>query len=135
MTVRVRYSVSVSVSSTMAEERDLGNTSWQVVTDLEAKGGTWKTVLAANAANVLLQIDNISTIQFLAMRTTTVNPNDVLTQIQIKRNSTSGEIIEILPLGDALEGHLLMATDGVTSVYASNPGTVDINLTVVAAGI
>jgi hypothetical protein len=135
MPVRVRYSVTVAVSSTPAEERDLGNVSWSIVTDIEAKGGTWKTTLSAGASNVQLQIDNISTIQFLALRTTTVNPNDTLTLVNIRKNSTSGEVTEILPLGDALEGHMLISTDGITAIYASNPGSVDINLTVVAAGI
>jgi len=134
MSVRVRYIVSISVSSSSAEDKDIGNTQWQIVTDQEAKGGAWKTTLVAGATNVQLQIDNISTIQFLAIRTNTTSPNDAPTQIQIRKNSTAGEVIEILPLGDAVEGHLLLSTDGVTAIYASNPGAVNMDLTVIAAG-
>jgi hypothetical protein len=134
MGVRVRYSLAASVSSTTAEERDLGNVRWEIVTDQEAKGGTWKTLLPAVSVDVQLQIDNISTIQLLIIRTNAKDPNQAPNAITIKRNSTLAEAIIIKPLGDALEGHFIISTDSLTSIYASNAGPTDMEVTIVAAG-
>lgn len=134
MGVRVRYSLSGAVSSTTAEERDLGNVKWEIVTDSETKGGTWKTLLPALSVDVQLQIDNISTIQLLIIRTNSKDPNQTPNGITIKRNTNVAESILIQPLGDALEGHLMISTDSLTAVYASNPGPADMELTIIAAG-
>lgn len=135
MSVRVRYIVQAAVSSTSAEERDLGNVNWQIVTDAEAKGGTWKTKLVAGASNVQLQIDNISTIQLIIIRVLPTDTNNPPGYINLTKNSPSGEVIKVSPLGDAQEAHLLLSTDSVTSLYASNPGTYDLDVTLVAAGV
>jgi hypothetical protein len=135
MTVRVRYNIHSAISSTMAEERDLGNLALGIVSDLLTKGGTWKTVLSAGASNVELYFDNISTINLLIMRTTTVNPNDTPANVVITINGPSTEALTIQPIPSTKEGHFLMSTTGVTSVYASNPGSVDMQLTIVAAGV
>lgn len=135
MGVRVRYSLAAGVSSTTAEERDLGNVKWEIVADEKTKGGTWKTVLLAGATDVQLQIDNISTIQLLIIRTNAKDPNNAPNAISIKRNGIGGEAILIKPLGSALEGHFVLSTDSLTSIYATNAGTVDMELTIVAAGI
>ena len=134
MSVRVRYSVQCAVSSTPAEERDLGNTNWQIVTDQEMKGGTWKTVLPAGSAGVQIQIDNISTIQLLIIRTVANNQNQQPGGIIVNINTPTGPQLLIQPLGDAQEGHMLVSTDGVTALFASNPSTVDMAMTVIAAG-
>lgn len=135
MTVRVRYAVAVSISSTSAEEKDLGNVKLETVTDVETKGGTWKTVLLAGATNVQLYLDNITTAQLLVIRTLSVDPNVAPVGINIKRNSTSGEAILIQPLGDIKEGIFVITTDGLTSLYASNSGAVDMNLVLSVAGV
>ena len=134
MGVRVRYSLAGAVSSTTAEERDLGNVKWEIVTDQEAKGGTWKTVLLVGAVDVQLQIDNISTIQLLVIRTNARDPNQAPNGISIKRNLITAEAILIKPLGDAQEGHFILSTDSLTAIYASNPGPSEMELTIVAAG-
>lgn len=135
MSVRVRYAVAASVSSTSAEEKDLGNVKFEVVTDAETKGGSWKTVLLASAADVQLHLDTITTVQLLVIRTNAVDPNESPVGITIKRNSTGGETILIKPVGDAKEGIMILSTDGLTSLYASNPGSVDMNLTITAVGV
>jgi hypothetical protein len=135
MSVRVRYIVQAAVSSTSAEERDLGNVNWQIVTDQEAKGGTWKTKLPAGSSNVQLQIDNISTIQLIIVRVLPSDPNNPPGYINLTKNSPTGEVILVKPLGDAQEAHMLLSTDSVTSLYASNPGAYDLDVTVVAAGV
>ncbi len=134
MSVRVRYTVQSAISSTPAEERDLGNVYWQIVTDLEQKGGTWKTVVPAGTSGLQLQIDNISTIQLLILRTTANNQNQQPNGVTINLNTPTGPQLLIQPLGDAQEGHLLVSTDQVTALYASNTGPADMAVTVIAAG-
>lgn len=135
MAVRVRYAVQAAVSSTTAEEKDLGNVKVEVVTDSETKGGTWKTVVPAATADMQLYVDNITTIQLLIIRTTAVNPNEAPVGVSIKRNGTAAEAILIKPVGDSKEGVLVLSTDSLTSIYASNAGTVDMNLTITAVGV
>lgn len=134
MSVRVRYSVMCAISSTPAEERDLGNVNWQILTDMEMKGGTWKTVVPTGSSGLQLQIDNISTIQLLIIRTVANNQNQAPGPITLNLNSPSGPQLLIQPLGDAQEGHLVLSTDGVTAVYASNASGVDMALTIIASG-
>ncbi len=135
MSVRVRYSVAIAVSSTTAEEKDLGNVKVEAVTDDHTKGGTWKTVLVSDAEDVQLYLDNITTVQLLVIRTTAVESTEDPVTITIKRNSVEGEEIPITPLGDSKEGIFVLSTEDLTSLYASNPGDVDMNLTISAAGI
>jgi hypothetical protein len=134
MSVRVRYSILSAISSTTAEERDLGNTYWQIVTDEEQKGGTWKTIVPSGSSGVQIQIDNISTITLLIIRTTAVNPNQQPNGVTINLNSPTGPMFLIQPLGAAQEGHFMISTDQVTAVFVTNTGPADMNLTVAAAG-
>lgn len=135
MAVRVRYAVSAAVSSTTAEEKDLGNVKFEVVTDVETKGGSWKTVLAAGATDIQLHLDTIATVQMLIVRTSSADPNVDPGSVSIKQNSTGADPIVIAPLGDAAEGIMLLTTDSLTALYASNPGTTDMNLTITAVGV
>ena len=135
MSIRVRYTVQSAISSTSAEERDLGNVYWQIVTDQETKGGTTKTVVPAGTVGLQIQIDNVSTIQYLAIRTVSNNPNAPPCPVSLYLNSSLAVPILITPLGDAQEGHLLMSTDEVTAIYMSNTGPTDMSVTVGYAGI
>lgn len=135
MSVRLRYALQASVSSTSAEERDLGNVKLEVMTDVETKGGTWKTVLPTGSTDVQLPMDSITTVQLLLVRTMCNDPNGTPNGITIKRNSTSGEAILIKPVGDAKEGLFLLSTDSLTAIYASNAGAADMALVLTAVGI
>lgn len=135
MAVRVRYEVAAAVSSTTAEDKDLGNVKFEVVTDIPTKGGTWKTRLLAGQTDVQLYLDNITTAQLLIIRTTASDPNDTPVGISIKRNGTGAEAILIKPLSDLKEGIFLISTDSLTSLYATNAGSVDMDLTITVAGV
>lgn len=134
MSVRVRYSVLSAISSTPAEERDLGNSYWQIVTDVIAKGGSWRTIVPAGSSGILLQLDNISTINLLVIRTVSSDPNQLPVPVTIQINSLTAPALTIAPLGDSQEGHFLMSTAGVTALYASNAGGVDMMLSLICAG-
>jgi hypothetical protein len=134
MAVRVRYRIEVGVSSTTAEDKDLGNHSYLVIADGASDGGSRKVSLAAGATDVLVSMNEISTAKFIAVRTNAVNVNDTPGTIELKKNGVGGEVIEIVPMTGASSGHLLLSTDSVTALYASNPGTVAMEITVVIAG-
>lgn len=135
MSVRVRYAVNAAVSSSVAEERDLGNVRLEAVTDAEIKGGTWKTRLLASQTDVQLHLDNITTAQLLIIRTVAADPNQTPQGITIKRNGIGNEAILIKPLADTKEGLFMISTDNLTSIYASNTSSVDMDLILICAGV
>lgn len=134
MAVRVRYKLEVAISSTTAEEKDLGNVKWEVVTDGIGEGGGWKTTLAAAAADIQIPLDSIAAAKFLVVRTNAKDPLNTPGTINIRRNTVMGEEIAIVPLPSSAEGHFLLSTTGLTALYASNPGTVDMELTILVGG-
>jgi len=135
MSVRVRYKISAVVSSTSAEEKDLGNQTWEVVTDTQGEGGSWKTTVLPGETNVRLNLGNLAIARLLIVRTTAKDPTQNPTPILVRKESTSGETVVVQPVGDAKEGHLLLATDSVTAIYVSNPDSgVPMDLAVIACG-
>lgn len=134
MGVRLRYSITASISSTSAEEKDLGNLTCEVVDDDNGEGGVRKTLLAAGAVDVPIKMAEIAAARFVFIRTNTRDPTRTLTVINVKKNGVGGEIIAIDPLDGATEAHLLMVSSGITALYASNPGTVDVEVTVMCVG-
>jgi hypothetical protein len=134
MAIRIRYSISIAVSSSSAEDKDLGNAKYEVVTDLPSMGGGWKTLVPANATDIQLRMDNLANVQFLLLRTNVKDPTLDPVSLTFKRNTTGGEAIVIKPLGDAKEGHLAMSTTGLTALYATNSSTTDMEVTLFVAG-
>lgn len=135
MTVRARYQLEVGISSTTAEDRDLGNHLWETVTDTQADGGSRRTTLAAGATDVELSMCEVGVARVVALRTVAVDPNQTPEEITVKRNTVGNEAIEVGPPTGSKEGYLLLTSQtGITALFASNPGTVDMYVTVVAAG-
>jgi hypothetical protein len=134
MSVRVRYKVEVTISSTASEERDLGNVRREAVTDSLGEGGTWETLVVAGATNVQLPLASIADSQLLVIITTPKNPNDSYSTISIRLNSTSGELRPIEKLGDCKEGIWMASTSGVTALFATNAGSTDMKVIICAAG-
>jgi hypothetical protein len=134
MSVRVRYKIEVAVSSTSAEERDLGNARWEVVTDVQGEKGGGKFTLAAGSTNVSIALGNVSTARLLVIRTTSKDPNQDPVDITIRRNLVGNEAIVIRPLSDAKEGHYVCSTDSMTALFATNAGATDMELTIFVVG-
>ena len=135
MAVRLRYKIEIAVSSTTAEDKDLGNLKCEVVTDASNEGGTWKTTLAGGAANVQIPLDSISSARFLFVRATSKDPNVGPVEIRLRRNSVMGEEISVVPFSDVKEGHMFLCTTGLTALYATNTsGSVVMDLTLIAIG-
>lgn len=133
--MRLRYRIEVSISSTYNEERDLGNTRWEVVTDQQTEGGVWKATLANGSTNVPLPLDTIADATFVAIRINPTDPNDTANAITIAINSTMSTPITIAPISqESQTGHFLLSTTGLTALYASNSGSVSMDITLVAVG-
>lgn len=134
MGVRVHYKIEVAISSTPNEEKDLGNVKWEVISDGVGEGGGWKTTLAAAASNVEIPLDSIAAARMLVIRTNSKDPLNLPNEIRIRRNTISNEEIAIVPLPYATEGHFLISTSGLTALFASNPGSVDMEITLFVCG-
>lgn len=119
MSVRLRYKLSVAVSSTNAEDNDLGNTKFEVVADDNNEGGVWKTTVAA-AATVTLNLDNITSAKFLFMRFTPKDPTLKMTALVLTLNGTI-VLPPIYPVGSTQDEAIFMiSTSGISSVQIAN---------------
>ena len=135
MSVRIRYSLKVQISSdATVEDKDLGNASYEVVSDEYNEGGLREFVLAAGSSDVAVALGNISTAALLAVRTRARDSLEDPVEVTVKRNTVGNEEIPITPLSETAEGHLLMSTSGLTALYASNAGSVDMKLAVAVVG-
>lgn len=133
MAVRVRYKTEIVVSSTSAEEKDLGNQKYEVVNDDMNEGGTWKTVLAAAAVDVQLNLGNVAAARFLCIRTSAKDPTLTAGNVLIRLGDVGAEQITIKPMGGK-EGIFKISCNDIDSVFASNPGSVIMDVIVSAAG-
>jgi hypothetical protein len=134
MAVRVRYKLEQAVSSTSAEERDLGNNKFEVVCDSQNEGGVWKTVVPAGAVDQPIPLQNVSVARYLALRTTAKDPTLSPVALNFRLNSITGEQIAVAPLPSTKEGLLVMSIASLTALYVSNPGAVDMDVIVGVVG-
>lgn len=135
MAVRIRYKITAYVSSTTAEDKDLANQCWEVMTDTQGEGGSWKSTLQPGDTDIPIRLGNLAIAKILIIRTTAKDPTQVPSPITFKRGTTGGEAIIVQPVGDAKEGHFLLATDSLTALFATNLiGGVPMEVTVIAAG-
>lgn len=132
--VRLRYSMTIAVSSSSAEEKDLGNGSFEIVHDASGEGGARKTTLAAGATDVSIMMTEISEAKFVALKTNPKTSTDTLPTIEIKKNNIAGEVTNLAPETDKKQAHMLLSTEGVTDLFASNPGTVDVEIVTFMVG-
>jgi hypothetical protein len=133
MSIRLRYKVSVAVSSSQAEENDLGDVNYEVVTDSPNEGGAWKTTLAA-ATTMTLNLDDITTAKFLMLRMTPKDPTQVMTAVGLTINGVA--LPALYPIGDMNESIFMMTTSGITAVVLANtdPSAVPVDVIVGVAG-
>lgn len=134
MAVRVRYKLTLACSSSNAEENDLGNAKFEVVSDALSEGGVWKTTVNANAT-LALNLDNIASAKLLMLRFTPKDPTQVMTPVVMTLN---GSIIlpAIQPIGDMDEAIFMLSSAGLTSVSIANTDVASVPLDIIvgAAG-
>jgi hypothetical protein len=62
------------------------------------------------------------------------DPTDEPCELIVHLNAAASQDIPLKPLSETQEGMMMMTTSGLSSLYVSNPGTVAMELRVVAAG-
>jgi hypothetical protein len=137
--VRVRYQIRCAVSSTYAEQRDLANTNWEIVTDCEGEGGSWKTLLPPATVNKLLNLGNLVTCRFVAIRTTSRDPTLPPVPIQINVNGppeSTATIVSATNPGGPSSGIVSIAnTNGTLSlVTTSTPHGLQLGTSITISG-
>jgi len=129
MGVRVTFEVLVQISENPQEFKELGKTApWRGTCDLLDEGGTWRQKLVAGATDVLVDLNGLANGRMLAIKSSQT--------ITFKKNSAGGEAWTIRPMGTgALDGVFMCTTDGITSLYLSNPGSLDAEVVISTAGM
>lgn len=125
MALRTRFKIGVFISSTSNEEKDIADRTDELYSDVFEEGNTIAFVLAPSASDILITPPTLAEINFIAIKTVPNDPTLQPVAITIKLNSALGEEITITPVGPtpttAKSGWLLLTTEGVTAIYASNP--------------
>ena len=116
MSVRIKFDIDFSLSETSAGSKELGLAPpWSGISDALDDGGTFRRRIAANATDVVIDLNGLTTGRFLAIKTNKT--------ISIKKNSAGGEPWTIRAIGTgATDGVWFCTTDGVTSLYVTNAG-------------
>jgi len=128
MAIRTKFEITVQLSEDAQEGKELGNASpWRGTSDLQDNGGTFLQRVAAGATDVLVDLNGLSNGTLLAIKSNQ--------EISIKKNSTGGEAWTVKPLGTgALNGVFVITTTGVTSLYVTNAGITNADVTFIFAG-
>lgn len=132
MGVRTRFTIDFSISENSTGGKELGQTPpWSGVSDVNDDGGSFKRKLSAGASNILIDIAGLT--GFSAVRLLAMKADQTITY---KKNSSAGEAWTLRPIGvGALDGVVFMTTDGITSLYLSNPGAIDTEVTISFGGV
>ena len=135
MAIRLRYKIEVSISSSTAEEKDLGNAVYEGVADSQGEGGSWKTQIPVSTTDMEIKLPNVAVARFLLLRTNAKDPTQSPVTIAVKRNGAGNEAIDVVPISGTEEGHFLLSTDSLTSLFATNASaSVEMELTFFVAG-
>lgn len=131
--IRLRYRLTVGMSSTDAEDKDLCNQDTEALIDTLGEGGSIKFTIPATTSDRLVQHPAVASAKFVYLRTSSKDPTQPPAEMTVKRNSTAGEAWPITPV-DGKVGHFLLSTSGLTALYVSNPGAVDMEIIAAVAG-
>jgi hypothetical protein len=132
--MRLRMALDYALSSTSAEEEDLGKGRFFIRTDGMNEGGSLQTVVPDAATDLETIIAHIADISFLIVRTLPVDKNSDGLALTIKLNSDAGEAIVIDPVPGLREGFFMLSTTGLTKVYFTNASGGDIQVRLIVAG-
>lgn len=132
--VRLTFKAEFSISSTPADEKDLGNGLYQVRTDAMSEGGTWRTRVADAETDWEVRLDNIADAKFLFLRLTKVEETDPAPAITFKLDDVGNTAVPLSAPSDSEEGMLLLTTDGLSALYVTNASGYAVDLTVSVAG-
>lgn len=128
MAIRVTFEVLLQLSENTTEGKELGKTApWRGKNDQQDNGGTFLQRIPAGSTDVSIDLNGLSNGTILGIKSSQ--------EISVKKNSALGEAWTIKPLGTgALDGVFIVTTDGVTSLFVTNAGSLDADVTFAFAG-
>jgi len=132
--VRLRYSINAAISSSSREERDLGNGMFEVMADSEGEGASRKVTLPGSSVDVPISLCGIASSTFVLIQVEPKDPNELPVEVQFRLDAPTADPIRVLPVGAGKKGYFLVTSPGITELYASNMGTIDVSLTLYLAG-
>jgi len=129
MAIRVKFELSLQMSEGNQGLKELGKTApWSGTNDQQDNGGTWRQRVVAGETDLLVDLNGLVTGNLIAIKSDQ--------EISIKKNSNLGEPWTISPLGTgATDGVFMVTTNGVTSLYVTNAGGLDAEVTFSIAGV
>lgn len=129
MAIRVKFEVDLQISENTQGQKELGKTApWCGTNDLQDNGGTWRQRLSAGDTDIQVDLNGLANGRLIAIKSSE--------EILVKKNSAAGEAWTIRPLGTgATDGIFVITTDGVTSLFLSNVGSLDADVTFSIAGV
>lgn len=136
MAVRLRVRLECAISSDSSEERDLGNGVFSLVSDALGEGGSWKTKVPAGSVDMAIPFVNVASIKAFLLVISAVDPTDDPVSLFFKLNSALATAIEVAPIlpSNNKEAYFLLHTNGLTDLFVSNPGAIDMNVRIFAGG-
>lgn len=129
MAVRVKFELDLQISENSQGQKELGKTApWCGTNDLQDNGGSWRQRFDAGVTDIEVDLNGLVTGHLIAIKTDQ--------EISIKKNTAVGEAWTITPLGvGATDGIFMITTDGVTSLFITNAGSLDAEVTFSIAGV
>jgi len=104
------------------------------MTDSLGEGGAFKTLVPAGATDLEVTLRDVADGAMLVVATNSRDPNQDPVELDLKLNSALAPATEIHPLPGTKVGLYMVTTTGITAIYLSNGGTVDMEATIVVAG-
>lgn len=129
MPLKTFFEINLSLSESRTGDGELGSTPpWRGTSFGLSTGGTWRQTIPAGETDVEIDLNGVDTARLIAVKT-----NE---EIEIKKNSVGNEAWKVRPLGDGADsGVMLIMTDDVSSLFVSNNGSDDANVTFTVAGV
>jgi len=129
MAVRVSFEVDLAISENTQALNELGKSPpWKGKADVLDNEGTWRQRILAGATDVVIDMNGLTNGRLVAIKTTQ--------EISIKKNDSANEAWVIRPLGTgATEGIFVTTTDAITSLFVTNAGSLDAEVTFSIAGL
>jgi len=129
MSIRVNFNIDLSLSETTLENKELGMTPpWQGTNDQLDDGGTFRRKIVAGATDVAVPLLGLSNGRLLAIKSNQ--------QVSIRRDTVSDVPWIIRPLGvGAQDGVFVITTDALSTIYISNAGSLDAEVTFSVGGL
>lgn len=135
MSVRLRTKVTVQISSQpQPETKDLGDVAQEIVLDSQGEGGSWKVTIPASSTDLLVSLPPVALATFLYLKTRPKVDTDAPVALSIKLNSTSNAPTSVEAPDPSKEGVFMLTHPGISALFVTNAGSIDMVMTIAVVG-